>query len=59
MSDKSNREYFAARAMQAQAMADAAKIHHVAAIHRTMAALYKELASLEDDESPPLNVIPN
>lgn len=56
MSDRLDREYYTSRAAAARALAESAKSEHVAAIHRTMAALYDDLAHLADnDEEPELS----
>ena len=57
MTDLNDRDYYAARAAKALALCEAAADPEIAAIHRSMAHSYFELAGLAPAQWPALHIV--
>jgi len=57
MTDLNDREYYARRAARATKLAETVHDPGIAAIHRRMAASYRELAELSPEGQRPLHIV--
>ena len=57
MTDQNDRAYYAARAAKAAALAETTIDPEIAAIHRRMAASYRELEELTPESQRTLNIV--